>query len=235
MSFVSSYVDHGWMARRPRIANDVGVSLGEGIDKYSTLEYHSVYSSQEYTGGGTMQAMAPTQLVIRPGTTADLDALRGVVARANESFRGLVADSLFTSYLASAMDVDRRLQEGELLAAELEGTIVGTITFYRDAQDEGIPVRFPVGTAGIRATAVDPSARGLGIGQALVDACIARAIDAEASGVGLHTATFMKAAVRIYERTGFMRVPEYDFEWSQFFPAPPHDVEPALAYLHDLP
>ena len=182
-----------------------------------------------------MQAMAPTQLVIRPGTTADVDVLRAVLARANDPFRGLVSETLFTSYVTSAMDVERRLEEGELLAAELDGAIVGTITFYRDSRDEGIPVRFPDGTAGIRATAVDPSARGLGIGRALVDACIARAIDAGASGVGLHTATFMTAAVTIYERAGFMRVPQYDFEWSQFFPAPPHDVEPALAYFRELP
>ena len=182
-----------------------------------------------------MQAMAPTQLVIRSGTTVDLDALRGVVARANEPFRGRVAGSLFTSYLASAMDVDRRLDDGELLAAELEGAIVGTITFYRDARDEGIPVRFPDGTAGIRATAVDPSAQGLGIGRALVGFCIDRAAEAGARAVGLHTATFMDAAVRIYERSGFMRVPEYDFEWSQFFPDDTGAVEPALAYLRLLP
>ena len=181
-----------------------------------------------------MQAVAPTRLLIRQGTEADIRALRGVLARANEPFRGLVTDGLFASYLASAMDVERRLEEGELLAAEVDDRIVGTITFYRDATDEGIPVRFPDGTAGIRATAVDPSARGLGIGRALVEACVARAGDAGASGVGLHTATFMRAAVTIYERCGFVRVPRYDFEWSQFFPAGPGEAEEAMAYLRPV-
>jgi GNAT superfamily N-acetyltransferase len=178
--------------------------------------------------------MAPTRLAIRSATEADIDVLRGVLARANEPFRGLVADSLFTSYLASAMDVEGRLGEGDVLTAETDGAIVGTITFYRDAGDEGMPIHFPDHTAGIRATAVDPSARGLGIGRALVDACIARAADDGARAVGLHTATFMNAAVRIYERSGFVRAPRYDFEWSQFFPGRPGDVEPALAYLLDL-
>lgn len=181
-----------------------------------------------------MQAMAPTRLIIRSATEPDIDALRGVLARANEPFRGLVTDNLFTSYLASAMDVEHRLREGEVLVAETDGTIVGTITFYADARDEGMPVRFPDGTAGIRATAVDPSARGRGIGRALVDACIARAADVGARAMGLHTATFMNAAVTIYERCGFIRTPEYDFEWSQFFPAEPEEVEPAIAYLRDL-
>ena len=182
-----------------------------------------------------MQAVAPTRLLIRQGTEADISALRGVLARANEPFRGLVTDGLFASYLASAMDVERRLEEGELLAAELDDRIVGTITFYRDASDEGIPVRFPDGTAGIRATAVDPSARGLGIGRAMVEACIDRAVKARASAVGLHTATFMTAAVIIYERCGFVRVPRYDFEWSQFFPAGPGEAEDAMAYLRPVP
>jgi GNAT superfamily N-acetyltransferase len=222
------------MASRPRIAKEVGVSRGEAIDRYSTVEYKQRYSGQEYTGGGTMQAVAPGQLVIRQGTEVDVDHLRGVIARANDQFRGLVSDGLFAAYLASAMDVEHRLEDGELLAAELEGTIVGTITFYRDSSDEGMPIRFPDSTAGIRATAVDPSARGLGIGRALVDACIARAAAAGASSVGLHTARFMNAAVTVYERCGFNRVPTYDFEWSQFFPGSPSEVEPALAYLLDL-
>jgi GNAT superfamily N-acetyltransferase len=182
-----------------------------------------------------MQAMAPTHAVIRPATDADVDALRAVIARANESFRGLVGESLFASYLVSAMDVERRLEEGEVLTAELDGRIVGTITFYRDAGDEGMPMRFPEGTAGIRATAVDPVARGRGIGRAMVNACIDRAADTGASGVGLHTATFMVAAVSIYERCGFVRAPRYDFEWSQFFPAGPGEVEPAIAYLRAEP
>ena len=182
-----------------------------------------------------MQAMSPTQVRIRPAIDADVDALRGVIARANEPFRGLVGPSLFASYLASAMDVEGRLAEAEVLAAELDGRPVGTITLYRDAGDEGMPVRFPDATAGIRATAVDPAARGLGIGRALVDACIARAVDAGASAVGLHTARFMVAAITIYERCGFVRSPRHDFEWSQFFPGNPGEVEPALAYLRSNP
>ncbi|HSL76462.1 MAG TPA: GNAT family N-acetyltransferase [Candidatus Limnocylindrales bacterium] len=178
--------------------------------------------------------MAPTQLLIRPAGETDIADLRTVIARANEPFRGMVGAGLFASYLTSAMDVAGRLEEAEVLAAELDGRVVGTITYYRDASDEGIPVRFPDGTAGIRATAVEPAARGRGIGAAMVDACIGRAAEAGASGVGLHTADFMLAAVTIYERCGFARAPRYDFEWSQFFGGPAGEVEPAIAYLRSL-
>ena len=181
-----------------------------------------------------MQTMAPTQLLIRPAVETDIEALRAVLARANEPFRGMVGDGLFASYLSSAMDVSGRLQEAEVLAAELDGRIVGTITYYRDAGEEGIPVTFPEGTAGIRATAVEPAARGRGIGAAMVTACVVRARESGARYVGLHTARFMVAAVAIYERSGFSRTPRYDFEWSQFFPGGTGEVEPALAYLRPM-
>jgi ribosomal protein S18 acetylase RimI-like enzyme len=180
-----------------------------------------------------MQTMAPPR--IRSATADDLDAIRSVLARANEPFRGQVHDSLFASYLASALDVEGRLRDGELLAAELGGRIVGTITFYRDAGDEGMPVRFPAGTGGIRATAVDPVARGQGIGRALVEACIERAVASGATNLGLHTASFMVAAVALYERTGFRRTPALDFSWSQFFPTTSGADEPAIAYLRRIP
>jgi ribosomal protein S18 acetylase RimI-like enzyme len=179
-----------------------------------------------------MQAMARTR--IRLAAERDLPAIRSVLERANEAFRGMVAEPLFESYLRSVLDVERRAREAEVLAADLDGRLVGTITFYRDATEEGMPVRFPSGTSGIRATAVDPSARGQGIGRALVEACIQRAVLAGATGVGLHTATFMTSAVALYERTGFRRAPELDLGWARYFPSPTGDDAPAIAYLRPI-
>lgn len=179
-----------------------------------------------------MLTMATT--LIRPATIADVDVLRSVLARANEPFRDLVPESLFDSYLRSALDVEGRMGQGDVLVAELDGEVVGTITFYGDANDEGMPVRFPGGTCGIRATAVDPIARGQGIGRALVMACIERAAASGATHLGLHTASFMVAAVGLYETSGFRRSPGHDFEWSQFFPAEPGADLPAIAYLRPI-
>lgn len=180
-----------------------------------------------------MQTMARSQ--IRPATSADILAIREVIARANEPFRGTVAAGFFSSYLASALDVETRLHEGQVMAAVLHDRIVGTITFYVDANDEGTPTTFPIGTAGIRATAVDPSARGQGIGRALVDACIERATAIGATSIALHTADFMTAAVALYEHAGFHRVPVHDFPTSQFFPSDPADDVVAIAYVRHIP
>jgi len=180
-----------------------------------------------------MQTMARS--VIRPATADDISDIRAVLARANASFKGQVADPLFESYIVSVLDVERRAEEGDLLAAELDGRIVGTVTFYRDASDEGMPVRFPPRTSGLRATAVDPEVRGQGIGRALVEACIERASAERASAIGLHTATFMTAAIGLYERAGFRRAPELDFGWAGFFTTPTSHDERAIAYLRAIP
>lgn len=175
------------------------------------------------------------QSTIRHATALDVDALRSVIAAANEPHRGAVQEGLFDAYLASALDVAGRLQSAEVLVAELDGRVVGTITFYPDANDEGMPSQFPSHTAGIRATAVEPSARGRGIGRALVDACIERATATGLSGIALHTADFMVAAVALYEKAGFRRAPEYDYRAGDYFMSDAGDDLKAIAYVRTIP
>jgi ribosomal protein S18 acetylase RimI-like enzyme len=58
---------------------------------------------------------------------------------------------------------------------------------------------------------VDPAARGRGVGEALVRACIERATRAGAPVLRLSTQPEMRAAHRLYERLGFVRTPERDW------------------------
>lgn len=64
----------------------------------------------------------------------------------------------------------------------------------------------------IRLVAVAPGARGRGVGAALVNECLCRARLADAATVTLHTTDLMRAALRLYERLGFVRAPELDFQ-----------------------
>lgn len=181
----------------------------------------------------TMNTM--TRSIVRAATAADVQQVRAVIAAANEGFRGTVPNAFFASYFASAVDVEGRLSDGEVLVAEVDERIVGSITFYRDANDEGTPARFPDWTAGVRATAVHPTARGLGVGRDLVEACIARALAVGATAIALHTASFMTAAVTLYERTGFRRAPEFDFPTSAFFPSDTGDYDlTAIAFIRSV-
>ncbi len=59
--------------------------------------------------------------------------------------------------------------------------------------------------------AVVPKARGQGVGTALMEECVRRACHMGATQLGLHTMEVMQAAVRMYERMGFVHTPDLDF------------------------
>lgn len=172
---------------------------------------------------------------IHPVQSGEREATRALVVRANSEFAGQVPEGFFRSYLASATDLEGRLATGgEVLVAELAGRIVGTITYFREANDEGMGPGFPPGTAGIRATAVDPASRGLGLGVALVEACLDRARADGRAAIALHTAAFMTAAMGLYERMGFVRDRSFDFPAREFFPYGPDAEISALAFVRQL-
>ncbi len=87
----------------------------------------------------------------------------------------------------------------------------GAITFYPKASHSERE-RWPAGWAGVRLLAVHPDARGLGIGRALMDECLRRCRQLSVSTLGLHTTELMDVARGMYERMGFVRTPDYDFE-----------------------
>ena len=65
--------------------------------------------------------------------------------------------------------------------------------------------------AGFRMLATAPAAQGRGVGEALTEACVARARRESAPGVALHTTDMMQAAQRLYRRLDFERWTDIDF------------------------
>jgi GNAT superfamily N-acetyltransferase len=78
--------------------------------------------------------------------------------------------------------------------------------------------------------AVAPAARGRGVGQTLVAACVERAREAGASELTLHTAEWLPDAIRLYERCGFVRDPDSDLRASEIMNVPAHADYTALGY-----
>lgn len=73
------------------------------------------------------------------------------------------------------------------------------------------------GEAGIRMLGVDPGAHGRGVGWALVHACVEQARAEGRRGLFLSSTPVMAAAHRLYERAGFVRTPERDWDpWPGF-------------------
>ena len=123
------------------------------------------------------------------------------------------------------MDVRTRINESELILAEFDGQLVGTVTFYLNAGNSSMQW-LPKGWAGVRLLAVHPAYRRRGIGLALMEECVRRCRNKGISTIGLHTTEMMEVARRMYERMGFVRVSEYDF-----YPRPTVVV---MAYRLDL-
>jgi GNAT superfamily N-acetyltransferase len=100
----------------------------------------------------------------------------------------------------------------ELLVAEVDGVILGSVALFpaeTDAYEGNVDtVDYPE----IRMLAVSPAARGKGVATALISECIKLSKEKGHHSIGLHTGEFMKNAMKLYERIGFERLPQYDFQ-----------------------
>ncbi|WP_318617077.1 GNAT family N-acetyltransferase [Sporosarcina sp. YIM B06819] len=100
----------------------------------------------------------------------------------------------------------------KIYVTELDDRIVGSVVLFPpsiQAYDWSDSVQeFPE----IRMLSVDPSIRGKGIGKALVEHCLKVSKEEKKPKIGLHTASFMKKALSLYESMGFEHFPELDLE-----------------------
>lgn len=115
------------------------------------------------------------------------------------------------AYLVQLADVAGRAERAELLVArDAAGHVVGSVALVLDG--EFGEVLTSSDEAGFRMLVVDPAARGRGVGELMVSACLDRARAAGKTRMVLSTEPGMRAAHRLYERLGFARLPERD--WS---------------------
>jgi GNAT superfamily N-acetyltransferase len=101
----------------------------------------------------------------------------------------------------------------QLLVAVTGSELVGGVVFISDMAQYGSggTATREMDAAGFRLLAVEPSARGLGVGKALVEACISLAKEKGLKQVIIHTTRAMTVAWEMYERMGFERSPDLDF------------------------
>jgi predicted N-acetyltransferase YhbS len=170
---------------------------------------------------------------IRPARTSELGQVARLFASALRPYRGSGSDWVLDAYLAELVDVRPRFDEAEVLVAERDGRIVGTVAFYADVRLEGWS-NLPAGWAGFRALAVHPRMRGAGIGEALVHRCVERTRDVGAETLGIHTIAVLTDAVRLYGRVGFVRCPEFDLRAADIFPSENADEMVGLAFRLDV-
>ncbi|MEU4334537.1 GNAT family N-acetyltransferase [Micromonospora lupini] len=149
-------------------------------------------------------------LLVRLADTADFPAVARLTVAAYEADGQLKGEHGYGAVLA---DVSTRAASGEVLIAvdEATGAVLGSVTFVLP----GTPFAelSGPGEAEFRMLAVDPAAQGRGVGAALAQACVDRAAELGCTAVVICVRAGMAvSAHRLYERLGFVRMPEKD--WS---------------------
>jgi ribosomal protein S18 acetylase RimI-like enzyme len=167
-------------------------------------------TSRRRQPAGQVQVQTPAQggVRVRPIRAEEHPAASDIVLKAYEALMG---DELRDSYARVLADVPDRAAKAEVLVAVDDADqLLGCVTYvpgpghYAEFSDDD--------AAGIRMLAVSPSAQGRGVGTALVRACLERAAADGRARVVLHSTPHMAAAQRLYEREGFRRAPERDWE-----------------------
>ena len=146
---------------------------------------------------------------VRDARASELDQIAQLVLDAYQEYQAHFPPDTWERYSQNIMDVRSRLDVSELIVAEHNGSVAGAVTLYPNVVNA--EQAWPPGWAGVRLLAVHPDARGQGIGRVLMDECLRRSRQRCSVAVGLHTSDIMRVARGLYERMGFVRVPEFDF------------------------
>jgi predicted N-acetyltransferase YhbS len=157
---------------------------------------------------------------LRDARPDDQAAIRSVTLAAYAEYAAPLG-ALWNGYRANILATLADPGPAEQIVAVDEGTVVATVLLYPAS-----PARPGVGGERpwpeVRLLAVGPAGRGQGVGAALMQECARRARAAlmqecarraraaGATALTLHTTPMMAAALRLYERLGFVRAPELD-------------------------
>jgi ribosomal protein S18 acetylase RimI-like enzyme len=150
-------------------------------------------------------------ILVRPATEAEYASAGDVCVAAYRDDGQLPLAAGF-DYGAVLADVAGRALHGEVLVAVDAGSdsVVGCVTFIEPGTRYAEMAQ--PGEAEFRMLAVAPTAQGRGIGAALVQACLDRAVELGYRAVAICTRDINETALRMYGKFGFRRIPERD--WS---------------------
>jgi GNAT superfamily N-acetyltransferase len=150
-------------------------------------------------------------MTTRTAAPADLDRIREITLAAYDEYSQVMPPPIWEAYAANIRTTVEETDPEYCIVATRDDLVVGSVyLFPADTPlygDEPRKDAYPE----VRLLAVPPQERGKGIGQVLMDECVTRARGIGARALGLHTTTVMEAALRMYLRMGFVRVPETDF------------------------
>ena len=174
-----------------------------------------------------------TPPLVRAAVPADYPAIREVVIAAYRQYADLIPPDIFSSYLADVLDLDTHARLGRLFVVEVGERVYAFAAFYPDpSAPGGFP--WPPGWASGRALAVHPDARGNGAARALLATGEYLALQVGAPVLAFHTHSYMTGAIALYERAGYRRAPQLDFDVAARYGAFGAAPVMSLAYFRHL-
>jgi GNAT superfamily N-acetyltransferase len=149
--------------------------------------------------------------IAREAHPNEREAVIVLTLAAYEQYDATMPPGAWELYAASIRDTLSNPASGALIVVEEGGQLVGSALLVPPVADP------PAGRVAqpypeIRLVAVLPAARRRGIAATVLNACIERTRAAGYDSVGLHSTEYMADAIRIYQRMGFVRAPEHDFQ-----------------------
>lgn len=134
------------------------------------------------------------QVEIRRASQADAAAIATVLYESFMEYRDLYTDGGFAATVLDPERALKRMEEGPVWMAWRDGKAVGTVAAVAKGS-----------AAYIRGMAVLPSARGLGVGTALLKEVEGWAVRGKIDRLFLSTTPFLHSAIGLYEKFGFRR------------------------------
>src|SRR5689334_19831138 len=163
-----------------------------------------------------------SQFSIRDARADEREAIRALTLAAYAEFATIMAPSAWAGLREALLAGLESEGAVERIVAERDGALIGSVMLYSPSANAYGDAVAGTGSPELRLLAVAAAARGQGVGTALVEECMRRARQAGAGALGLHTSESLQAAIRMYERMGFVRAPEGDFQ--------PSGAELVMAY-----
>lgn len=156
-------------------------------------------------------------ICIREARPEEFEETGKLMASVYAGLEGFPQPEDFPEYYELLLHIGRLTEKPEtslLLAVDGKSQILGAVVYFGDMSQYGSKGTAPLerNAAGIRFLAVSPAARGTGIGKELTLACIRQAQQTGHSQVILHTTLTMMNAWKMYEKMGFQRAAELDFD-----------------------
>ena len=154
---------------------------------------------------------------VREAKTEELKSIGSLMVRVYEALEGFPDQKEQPSYYELLRNVGKLTDNHDIrlfVAVDNTEQISGAVVYVTDMRSYGSGGSAPQekNACGFRLLAVAPEMRGKGVGKLLTQHCIDTGRTSKAQIMVIHTTASMKLAWGMYERMGFVRAEDLDFD-----------------------